>query len=90
MDSGTGDLVQPGNRGLLSREESVTRIEDEVFDTTSSPSKPRSSSKLKGIGDNTFAGKNFAKGKKEEVERRAREVVFDVGLIEPEGGGGGC
>lgn len=40
MDSRTRDLAQIGEHGPLSREESVARVEDEVFDTASSPSKP--------------------------------------------------
>lgn len=74
-------MTQPGNRGVLSGEESAARIEEEVVDTTSSPSKPRCPSKPIGLGGNILVGKIHCQRQEEEEARKARDAVFDAGLI---------
>ncbi|KAM2179107.1 hypothetical protein ACFX1R_034123 [Malus domestica] len=56
-----------------------------MVDTRSSPSKPKWSWSKGGKGDNKHVDKIRCQRKEEEDARRAREIMYDVWLIGPNG-----
>ncbi|KAM1777717.1 hypothetical protein ACFX11_044340 [Malus domestica] len=83
--SGVGSYTRPGDSKSLCESESTAKVEDEVIDTATSPSKPRWSSSKSGKEDKELDEKIRCQRREDEEARTARELAFDAGLIGPGG-----